>query len=287
MGDFYYWSPAPKVQLPSFDINSLHVLTYIKLCGAKVELHPTLKSFIGSGSRSLPRFHTADDEDIFTPTAMIQHLKENGFDLDANIPGSITKDILPLSALIEDRLLPAVLYTFWMDQENYGDVTHQMYAKNCRFPLNFNTPLMLQKGYEFNLREAKCLGENEEVDAKTANKKLIKPCLSVLNQISEFLGEKDFILGEQPSSLDALLFSVLAPITESKGKLCDKVKSLQNIVRYINRIQTNHFKDEIDAQGPPEIIDPEAVNWMSDVVLPISVVSIVMTGYAANLYLNA
>jgi len=302
MGDFYYWAPSPKLGLPSCDINSLHALAYIKLSEANVNLHPTLQAFKGEG-RVLGRLHTTDDQDILKSRDMIKHLKKQGFDLDAGIVGDLASDIAPFTALIEEKLLPAVLYTLWVDAENYHGVTHQVYAKSCQIPLNFVVPVRLQKHQEEFVRVSKFWNKdpNEVLDEKVVDAALMKPACSALNLLSEYLGEKEFLLGDKPCSLDALLFSILAPLLKlqrlNSNKVRNKLKKSSNICQYLNRILKNNFKPELEQQSAstgtegtsdaPPPPDPELVDWKYDVVFPVSVATVVMVSYAVNVFVIA
>jgi len=302
MGDFYYWAPAPKLGLPSCDINSLHALTYIKLAMADVNLYPMQQSFRGEG-KVLGRLHTTEGRDIMNSKDIVKHLKRQGFDLDFGIAEDLASDIAPLTALIEEKLLPAVLYTLWMDAPNYHSVTHQVYAKSCHIPLNFVVPVRMQKQQEELVRVLKFWnkGDDEKLDEKTVDAALMTPACSVLSLLSQFLGEKEFLLGEKPSTLDALLFSVLAPIMKlqrlNNNKIRNELKKSNNLSQYVSRILRNNFKTELEQQSLSTGVeeaddtstpsDPESVDWKYDVVLPVSVATVVMVSYAINVFVIA
>lgn len=67
-----------------------------------------------------------------------------------------------------------------------------------------------------------------------------------LGDISEILGTKPYLLGDHPCSLDAVLYSLLAPIYYAPLEKCDfqvKLKSHYNLSRYIVRITKTYFPD--------------------------------------------
>jgi len=301
MGDFYYWAPSPKLSLPTCDINSLHALTYIKLSGADtVNLHPTFQSFKHPG-KVLGRLHTPDNKDILKSQDIVKHLKQHGFDLDAGFAGDeVVSDIAPFTALIEEKLLPAVLYTLWMDTDNYSAVTHQLYAKSCRLPMNFVVPVRMQKRHEEFLRTLKFWDKEAPIDDKIINTALITPACSVLGALSEYLDAKEWFLGDKPSSLDALLFALLAPLLKlnklSTSKLRSELKKNVNTCQYIDRILKNNFKNELEGASTTDVSSDDGVapsdcdqlfDWKYDVMLPVSVAGIVMASYAINVFVIA
>lgn len=232
----------------------------------------------------------------------MNHLKRTGFNLDAALKGEAVSDVVPFRALIEEKLLPAVLYTLWMDAENYSAVTHQLYAKSCQLPLNFIVPVRMQKREEALLRTLKFWEEEGVVDEKTVESALIAPACRVVAELSEYLGAKEFLFGDTPSSLDALLFALLAPLTKltklNSNKLRSELKKSINICQYIDRILKNNFKSEpstypsissADSSSPDEASasDSELFDWKYDVVLPVSVAGIVMASYAINVFVIA
>merc|ERR1712013_800842 len=249
-----------------------------------------LQSFKDQG-KVLGRLRTTDNTDITKSHDIVNHLKRTGFNLDAALKGEAVSDVVPFRALIEEKLLPAVLYTLWMDAENYSAVTHQLYAKSCQLPLNFIVPVRMQK------RE-----EEGVVDEKTVESALIAPACRVVAELSEYLGAKEFLFGDTPSSLDALLFALLAPLTKltklNSNKLRSELKKSINICQYIDRILKNNFKSEpstypsassAEGSSPDEASasDSELFDWKYDVVLPVSVAGIVMASYAINVFVIA
>ena len=118
MGDYYYWAPpsSPKVSLPSCDMDSLHILTYIKLSGANnnnntfINLRPTMKSLVAKDGRVLSRLQMRDStkKDLQHPNAIIKQLRDLGYDLDARLDAGVRDHVLPIAALIQEKILPAV-----------------------------------------------------------------------------------------------------------------------------------------------------------------------------------
>ncbi|NWY39615.1 MTX1 protein, partial [Sylvia atricapilla] len=79
-----------------------------------------------------------------------------------------------------------------------------------------------------------------------------RECLTLLSQR---LGSQKFFFGDSPASLDALVFSRLAPLLKAKlpnGKLQQHLKSLQNLCNYCTSILSLYFPwDRGEGRPPP------------------------------------
>ncbi|NXW85834.1 MTX1 protein, partial [Alopecoenas beccarii] len=82
-----------------------------------------------------------------------------------------------------------------------------------------------------------------------------RECLTLLSQR---LGSQKFFFGDSPASLDALVFSRLAPLLKAKlpnGKLQQHLKSLQNLCNYCTSILSLYFP--WDGAGAPRTVGAE------------------------------
>ncbi|NXA82537.1 MTX1 protein, partial [Thryothorus ludovicianus] len=78
-----------------------------------------------------------------------------------------------------------------------------------------------------------------------------RECLTLLSQR---LGSQKFFFGDSPASLDALVFSRLAPLMKAKlpnGKLQQHLKSLQNLCNYCTSILSLYFPWDGGESHPP------------------------------------
>ncbi|NWT54903.1 MTX1 protein, partial [Erythrocercus mccallii] len=78
-----------------------------------------------------------------------------------------------------------------------------------------------------------------------------RECLTLLSQR---LGSQKFFFGDSPASLDALVFSRLAPLLKAKlpnGKLQQHLKSLQNLCNYCTSILSLYFPWDRGESRPP------------------------------------
>ncbi|NXY25790.1 MTX1 protein, partial [Atrichornis clamosus] len=118
-----------------------------------------------------------------------------------------------------------------------------------------------------------------------------RECLTLLSQR---LGSQKFFFGDSPASLDALVFSRLAPLLKAKlpnGKLQQHLKSLQNLCNYCTSILSLYFpwdggESSDPLTGPPRAAgtdgseaDEDPHKWRNQ-LLSVLVGLVAMLGYA-------
>ena len=161
--------------------------------------------------------------------------------VDRNLTNKELADISAFSALIEEKLLPAYLHQWWIDEKTYVDVTRPFYANAVPFPLNFYVPGRLQreaKHQVFSPRVNDVINENDVEDL------IYKEAKTCLNHLSYRLGDNEFFFGNQPSSLDALVFGYVAPLLKASlpdSQLANHVKSCENLCALCIRILMRYF----------------------------------------------
>lgn len=65
--------------------------------------------------------------------------------------------------------------------------------------------------------------------------------------MSTRLGDRDFFSGQQPSTIDAIIYSYLAPLLKTplpNPVLQNHLKACTNLVKYVSRISQRYFKNE-------------------------------------------
>lgn len=154
-------------------------------------------------------------------------------------------------SLLEEKLLPVLIHTFWVDAKNYVEVTRKWYAEAMPFPLNFFLPGRMQRQYMERL-QLLC-GEHRPEEEEQLEKELYQEARECLTLLSQRLGSQKFFFGDSPTSLDAFVFSYLALILQAKlpsGKLQVHVRALPNLCAYCTHILSLYFPWD-GAEAPP------------------------------------
>ncbi|CAJ1068875.1 metaxin-3 isoform X2 [Xyrichtys novacula] len=229
--------------LPSVHTESLIVLAYAKFSGAKVTVSPidwTWRTLTATVPELL-----CGDSAVQEPTQILNFLRKQRFNADFELTARQGADTMAYIALIEEKLMPAVLHTFWVDAENYANLTRPWFASHSPFPLNFIVPsrhanaalsrILLTKG------EAP-LHRITEVEGKIYSD--AKECLNLL---AYRLGQANFFFGNSPTSLDAFVFGFVAPLYKASlpsSPLQSHLKQLDNITHFCDNILAVYFSSD-------------------------------------------
>ncbi|XP_043936138.1 metaxin-1 [Protopterus annectens] len=227
--------------LPTVDVECLTVLTYAKFAGAPLKVRKITNPW-RSPSGSLPALKSVDEGVLCQPHKIITHLRKQKYNADYDLSAKQGADTMAFISLLEEKLLPAVIYSFWVDSKNYVDHTRKWYAEAIPFPLNFFLPNRLQGKYLERLRLTKGSGWCEEDEEK--EKELFAEARECMNLLSQKLGTQKFFFGDSPASLDAYVFSHLALLLKAKlpnGKLQQHLKSLDNLCSFCTSILSLYF----------------------------------------------
>ncbi|XP_064204576.1 metaxin-1-like [Anguilla rostrata] len=235
--------------LPSVDIDSLTVLAYAKFAGAPLKVHKITNPW-RSPTGSLPALKTREEGSLSQPSKIIIHLRKQKYNADYDLSAKEGADTLAFISLLEEKLLPAVIYTFWLDSKNYVDVTRRWHAEHIPFPLNFFLPSRMHGQQLERLRLVRGDGGLEPGD--DIEKELYRDALECMSLLSQRLGSHKFFFGDSPSSLDAYVFAYLAPLAKAKlpnAKLQQHLNSLDNLRHFCTNILTLYFPTE--GREPP------------------------------------
>ncbi|KAK7116407.1 metaxin-1-like [Littorina saxatilis] len=239
--------------LPSIDPNSLSVLAYCKFSGVPVDVKVTGNPY-RSPTGELPslRHNDVSETDVNT---IFTYLRKQNWGSDFELSAKQSADVLAFSAMLEEKLLPALLHLWWIDGKTYVDFTRPWYNKIMPFPLNFFLPGRKQKAASLRVFLTKG-GEN--INNSDVEAKIYKEAKECLNLLSYKLADKEYMFGQQPSSLDALVFGYLAPILKAplpSNQLQNHLRQCDNLCNLVNKILLRFFplsKAEIEEKQKKE-----------------------------------
>uniref|UniRef100_A0A8C4Y218 Metaxin-1 n=1 Tax=Gopherus evgoodei TaxID=1825980 RepID=A0A8C4Y218_9SAUR len=227
--------------LPSVDPDCLAVLTYARFTGAPLRVHKVTNPW-RSPSGCLPALKTKEEGVLSQMHQIITHLRKQQYNADSDLSARQGADTLAFVSLLEEKLLPVLIHTFWVDTKNYVEHTRKWYTEAIPFPLNFFLPNRMHKQHLERLQliwGESCLEDEEELE-----KEMYREAQECLTLLSQRLGDQKFFFGDSPASLDAFVFSHLGPLLKAKlpnGKLQQHLKSLQNLCDFCSSILSLYF----------------------------------------------
>uniref|UniRef100_A0A087YI33 Metaxin n=1 Tax=Poecilia formosa TaxID=48698 RepID=A0A087YI33_POEFO len=229
--------------LPSVHTDSLVVLAYAKFSGAKLSVSPvdwTWKTL----TASVPEL-VCGDTVVQEPTQILNFLRKQRFNADYELTARQGADTMAYIALLEEKLRPALLHTFWVDAENYSNLTRPWFASRSPFPLNFFIPSRLA-----NVALTRILvtrGEGLLHRISEVEGKIYSDAKECLNLLSYRLGTADYFFDNSPTSLDAFAFGFLAPLHKAdlaSSPLQSHLRQLDNLTRFCDNILAAHFSPD-------------------------------------------
>ncbi|XP_018614541.1 metaxin-3 isoform X2 [Scleropages formosus] len=226
--------------LPSVHPESLIVLAYAKFSGAKLTAQPVDRTW-RMLTETVPTLH-CQGSTVTEPAQILNFLRKQRYNADYELSARQGADTMAYMALLEEKLRPALLHAFWVDAENYANVTKPWFSSRCPFPLNFFVPgrqastalslILLTKGES-------PLNSIAEVEAK-----IYKEAKECLNLLSYRLGSSLFFFGNTAASLDAFVFGYIAPLLKANlpsSQLQQHLKQLTNLCHFCDTILKTYF----------------------------------------------
>ncbi|XP_012771881.1 metaxin-3 isoform X2 [Maylandia zebra] len=236
--------------LPSVHTESLIVLAYTKFSGAKVAVSPidwTWKTI----TVTVPEL-VCGDTAVQEPTQILNFLRKQRFNADYELTARQGADTMAYIALLEEKLQPALLHTFWVDAENYSNLTRPWFASRSPFPLNFFVPGRLASGALS--RILLTTGEAPLHRISEVEGKIYSDAKECLNLLSYRLGTANFFFGNSPTSLDAFAFGFLAPLHKASlpsSPLQSHLRQLDNLTGFCDNILAVYFSSDHFCPLPP------------------------------------
>lgn len=160
--------------------------------------------------------------------------KKYGFDFDAGLTPEQRAAAWAIEKMCEEHLYFAVLASRWLDDVNFARGPAQFF-KNLPLPLRLIVPGMMRR----KIRTALNL---QGIGRHTAAER-DQLAIMDINALSATIGEKPFLMGEQPCAADAAVFAFagtsLCPTFVTPVRTA--AERHQNLVRYRDRILRHYF----------------------------------------------
>ncbi|KAJ8781871.1 hypothetical protein J1605_006371 [Eschrichtius robustus] len=219
---------------------------YAKFSGAPLKVNVIDNTW--RGSRGDVPVLTTEDNIVSQPAKILNFLRKQKYNADYELSAKQGADTLAYIALLEEKLLPAVLHTFWVESDNYFTVTKPWFASRMPFPLSLILPGRMSKGALNRILLTR--GEPPLYHLRDVEAQIYRDAKECLNLLSNRLGTSQFFFGDTPSTLDAYVFGFLAPLYKvcfPKVQLQEHLKQLSNLCRFCDDILNSYFRLSLGA----------------------------------------
>ena len=191
---------APAFGLPNASPFCMKLETYLRMASLPFELVNS-GDVLKAPKRKLP--YIDDDGTLVADTSfIIEHLKARyGDPLDAALSPQQRAVATAFQRLFEENLYWAVVQTRWADDAGWQK-TRQAFFGTLPAPLRWFLPTLARRGLLAEMR-GQGMGRHSAAEIQAIG------CRDV-TAVADFLADKPYMLGEQPSSLDATAHAFLA-----------------------------------------------------------------------------
>lgn len=269
--------------LPSIDPSCLEILAYAKFSGAPLKVSEIRRPWF----TSLPSLRHGPSTRLTKFEDIMAHLRKQNYSADVQLSAQQISDMKAYSAMLKQKLKPALLFLWWVDGKNYTELTRPWYAKALAFPLNYFLPGQMQRAAIHAVHSK--LDQLDIDDIQGLESAVFKEAQECLTTLSHRLGKEPFFFGKRPTSLDAIVFGHLAPLLKApfpSSALQHHLKACDNLSAFVGRILQQYFPPsnlgDGDQKPRPNVNvsnDDCAYPW-TNVFLSVTFATFAMVAYA-------
>ncbi|XP_059083289.1 metaxin-3-like [Tigriopus californicus] len=237
------WSP--DFGLPSWHPPCLALQTYLSFAGCPVSF-TALNNPFWAGQSDLPVFKHRQIRYHDFETIRL-YLESCKYSTDYGLAPKDKAELTAYRDLVEHALRPAFELAVWVDPRNYTGLTRPWYAQQLGIPWSYYYPGQYHRRALGLIQSVSGVDEADpEVEAEMAYLESIiyKRAAECLDVLSQRLGDQVYLLGAAPTSLDALLYSLLAPglkVPLPHPTLTHLIRERANLEQYVTRITHKFF----------------------------------------------
>jgi glutathione S-transferase len=234
----YTFGPAFGLPDPSPFVTKVEVL--LKMAGLSYRTDT-------SGFRQAPKGklpYIDDDGERIADSSLIRlHIeKKYRFDFDRGLTADQRAAGWAFEKLAEEHIYWALVHERWMDDANFAKGPKRFFA---RLPAPFRPiviPLIRRKIR--NTLYAQGMGRHSRGE-------ILELASRSVDAIADFLGQKSFFLGAEPTGVDATMFAFTAGIIcpHFTTELRSAAERHENLKRYVGRMTALYYPDRSEIAG--------------------------------------
>ncbi len=225
----------PAFELPNASSFCLKLETYLLM--AKIPYESVYGMDMGKTPKGKMPYIVDGDKKIGDSGFVIDYLKQTyGDALDADLTPVDRAISLAMCRLIEDNLYWAMVHNRWMEPENWEKTKVALFSELPPI-LKSIVPGIAHKDTQKQL-QAHGMGKHSSDEIYAIG-------VADITALSDFLADKSFFFGNEPTSLDAAAYGILANILWAPfdSPLRKKAQQLANIGAYCDRIRARYYAD--------------------------------------------
>jgi glutathione S-transferase len=223
----------PGWHIPNLSPFCMKLETYLRMANIEYEINYSINTNKGPTNKIPYIEHNGNL--IGDSGLIIDYLKTTfGEQVDEHLTSNETAQVLAIRRLCEEHLYWIIVYSRWSDPTGWS---HFKKAFTKKMPLmHLLVPFIRRKALNQLFQQG--IGRLTHHDVFQQGKQDIAA-------LSEILSNKDFMLGDKPSSLDACVYSYIGAIWFApwKNELTTILCEYQNLLDYYGRMISQYFPE--------------------------------------------
>jgi glutathione S-transferase len=212
----------------------LKLETYLRMTAIPYEV---VIGDLGKAPKGKLPYINDNGQEIADSNLIIEYLKTTYEDkLDRSLSPADRAISLAMGRMLDENLYWVIVYSRWADDTNWPK-TKAAYFDDLPAPLRLFVPNLARKS------TLKCLAGHGI--GKHSQAEIYEIGCRDVTALSDFLGDKPFFLGEQPTSLDANAYAVISNIlwVPIASPLQDYARKLTNLGSYCDRMKAKFYPE--------------------------------------------
>jgi glutathione S-transferase len=224
---------SPNWGLPNSSPFCMKLETYLRMAELPYEL--VFEDKLDKAPKKKMPYIEDDGQKIGDSNLVIEYLqKKYGDRTDAHLSPTDRAISLAMRRLIDENLYWCIVYSRWIDEKNWP-ITRAAYFGNLPPILNQLLPPLIRKSTVKNL-----LGHGMGKHSATEVYEI--GCRDI-QALSDFLGDREFFIGDRPTILDATAYASIANLIKipMESPLKTKTEGLANLVSFSERMTAKFY----------------------------------------------
>lgn len=219
---------------------------------------------------------------------IINYMRNEKYGADFNLTKKLCSDSYAYTNMLQMKLKPVIDFLFWGDKRNFEEFTRVWYAKAMWVPFNYFYPSQLRQNVLDLIKALYPIEDNLEL----IHNYMMSDACKVLSLLCNHLGKNNYFMGKSPSTVDAYIYSYLAPLQKipfPSKQIPNFLQSYPKLIEYIKRLDTEFFPNLPNTSKylPREEVlkkpgEDEITTSLRTKIVTFSLVCAIMFGYAAS-----
>jgi len=211
------------------------VYAFMKMAQLPFEVVASADNLKIAPKGKLPFIVDSDTTTIADSQAIVEYLTEKyKVSLDQHLSAEQQAQAYLLTKSLDENLYWCLVYSRWV-LDNTWPLVNKTFFGALPLPLRLFVPSLIRKGVKKNLH-GQGLGRHSKEEILAISDKSFS-ALSIL------LADKDYFFGDNPSSFDASVYSILGQfiLTDHLNEFNEKARTYPNLVQFCQRIEQTYY----------------------------------------------